>query len=43
MKNTLIEIRAGEGGQDSKILTEDMANVYMKACTLKNFLVKPLQ
>lgn len=41
--NTLIELRAGTGGKDAKNLVENMANVYMKACSIKNFSVKPLQ
>lgn len=34
--NTILEIRAAEGGQDSKLLVEDMALIYQKACTIRN-------
>jgi protein subunit release factor A len=37
MKTILIEIRSGEGGQDSKMLVEDMAGIYQKACSINNF------
>jgi protein subunit release factor A len=37
MNKTLIEIRAAEGGQDSKLLVEDMAGIYQKACSINNF------
>lgn len=28
----IVEIRAAEGGDDSKMLVHDMAAVYVKAC-----------
>lgn len=28
----ILEIRAAEGGKDAKLLVEDMASIYMKAC-----------
>lgn len=40
---TLLELRAAEGGQDSKLLCEDMARLYMKACSMNNFAVDVLQ
>jgi protein subunit release factor A len=38
MKITL-EIRAAEGGADSKLITEDMAAMYIKAAEKQNFSV----
>jgi protein subunit release factor A len=29
----IVEIRAAEGGQDSKLLVEDMFAIYGKLCT----------
>jgi len=34
MEKVLLEIRASEGGEDSKLLVEDMKNIYIK--TAKN-------
>ena len=31
METVVIEIRAAEGGQDSKLLCEDMLTAYVKA------------
>jgi len=31
MESIIIEIRAAEGGQDSKLLCEDMLSAYVKA------------
>lgn len=40
MKDTIVlELRAAEGGQDSKLITEDMAAMYIKAAQKKNFSV----
>jgi protein subunit release factor A len=30
----LLELRAAEGGKDSKLLIVDMMNIYFKACKL---------
>lgn len=30
MSNIIVEIRAAEGGQDSKLLVEDQYNIYKK-------------
>ncbi len=38
MKITL-EIRQGEGGQDAKLIAEDMAAMYIKAAEKQNFSV----
>ena len=35
MKTIHIEIRAAEGGNDSKLLVQDMSTIYQK-CALKN-------
>jgi protein subunit release factor A len=40
MKQTIsIEIRAAEGGEDSKLLVKDMAAMYIKAARNNNFVV----
>ena len=41
--NTILEIRAAEGGQDSKLLVEDMALIYQKACAINNFSVHTVE
>jgi protein subunit release factor A len=39
-KQTIVmEIRAAEGGEDSKLLVKDMAAVYIKAARVNNFVV----
>ncbi len=30
--STIIEIRSAEGGNDSKLLIQDMMSIYIKAC-----------
>jgi protein subunit release factor A len=39
MEKITLEIRAAEGGQDSKLITEDMAAMYVKAAKRKGFSV----
>lgn len=40
MKETItLEIRAAEGGEDSKLLVKDMAAMYIKAARTNNFVV----
>lgn len=34
-----LELRAAEGGEDSKLLVRDMAAMYIKAARNNNFLV----
>ncbi len=34
---TIVELRASEGGDDSKLLVEDMVGIYTKACRINNF------
>jgi protein subunit release factor A len=33
----ILEIRASEGGQDSKLLVEDLLNIYLKSARNKGF------
>lgn len=40
---TIIEIRAGIGGDDSKMLIESMSKIYRKASTINNFSFNVLQ
>lgn len=37
MKKIQVEIRASEGGNDSKLLVEDLMNIYIKSCKNKGF------
>jgi len=39
MDKIILEIRAAEGGQDSKLLVKDMVNIYTKVCSQNNFAV----
>lgn len=32
-----LEIRAAEGGEDAKLLVNEMANIYQKAATINSF------
>ncbi len=44
MKNTIIiEIRASEGGDDSKLLVTDLMNIYLKSCRNNDFSSKILE
>lgn len=36
----IIEIRASEGGNDSKLLVKDLTDIYTKSCRNKNFTYK---
>ena len=36
MQTILLEIRAGEGGEDSKLFMKDICKMYLKYCTLIN-------
>ncbi len=40
METIIIEIRAGEGGLDSKYLVEDMFNIYTKSAKNNSFIIK---
>lgn len=35
-----LEIRAAEGGEDSKLLVGEMVDIYKKAASLNNFKVE---
>jgi protein subunit release factor A len=35
----IIEIRASEGGQDSKLLVKDLSEIYIKSCKNKGFKI----
>ncbi len=37
MENIIIEIRASEGGKDSKLLVEDLRDIYLKTARSHNF------
>jgi len=37
MEKITIEIRASEGGNDSKLLVKDLTNIYLKSCRNNNF------
>lgn len=39
-KEITLELRAAEGGADSKLIIEDMAAMYIKAAERNNFSVK---
>lgn len=39
----LMEIRPAEGGEDSKLLIQDMKDIYIKACKLQSFEYKIIQ
>lgn len=32
-----LEIRASEGGNDSKLLVKDLTDIYTKVCRMKDF------
>lgn len=40
MEQIIIEIRAAEGGQDSKLLVEDLKNIYLKTARVNYFEYK---
>jgi protein subunit release factor A len=37
METIVIEIRASEGGNDSKLLVKDLTDIYTKSCRINNF------
>jgi len=43
MEKVVIEIRNAEGGQDSKLLVKDLADVYHKAARVENFSISTLK
>lgn len=40
METIILEIRSMEGGQDAKLLVNDMANIYEKFCNKNNINYK---
>ena len=40
MERIIIEIRASEGGNDSKLLVKDLTDIYTKSCRNNNFTYK---
>ncbi len=36
-ESIILEIRASEGGSDSKMLVRDMCNIYTKSARINNF------
>lgn len=36
-QSIIIEVRASEGGSDSKLLVNDLVNIYIKSCRIKDF------
>jgi protein subunit release factor A len=37
MEQIIIEIRAAEGGSDSKLLVQDLKDIYLKTARVNNF------
>ena len=37
MEKVYLQIRRGEGGKDSSLLVEDMADMYIKSAKINNF------
>ncbi len=42
-ESIILEIRASEGGSDSKLIVEDMMNIYLKSARINNFESKVLE
>jgi len=40
MESIIVEIRASEGGNDSKLLVKDLCDIYTKSCRNKGFNYK---
>lgn len=43
MEQILIEIKSSEGGDDSKLLVNDMANIYTKFCNKNDILCRVIE
>jgi protein subunit release factor A len=39
----ILEIRASEGGQDSKLLVEDLLSIYLKSARNMNFYAELIE
>ena len=42
MEKIILELKAGEGGMDSKLLVTEMAEIYKKTAQVENFSFKVL-
>lgn len=40
MEQIIIELRSAEGGKDSKLLVEDLRDIYLKTARTNNFNYK---
>ena len=38
MEKIILEIRIAEGGDDAKLLIQDLAHIYQRACQQENFI-----
>lgn len=36
-ESIILEIRSAEGGMDSKLIVEDMKDIYIRACRINEF------
>jgi protein subunit release factor A len=43
METIVVEIRASEGGNDSKLLVNDLTDIYTKSCRNNNFSYKVVE
>jgi protein subunit release factor A len=43
MEKIILEIRASEGGDDSKLLVQDLSNIYQKSCRANNFTITNIE
>ncbi|CAG7579986.1 MAG: Peptide chain release factor 1 [uncultured marine phage] len=43
METIILELRSATGGEDSKLLVDDMADMYYKSAKRNNFEVSTLQ
>ncbi len=43
MKTIILEIRAAEGGNDSKLLVQDQMDIYIRCIKRNNFQYKVLE
>lgn len=43
MEKIYVEIRAAEGGEDSKLLVREMYDIYSKTCMKNDFKINNLQ
>ena len=43
MEKIILQIKAAEGGDDSKLLVKEMAGIYKKTAKVENFLFEILE